>query len=291
MQPILCLIRPSQWVKNLFIFLPVFFDQRLTDAGKVLPCVIAFLGFSLVASSIYCLNDLADAESDRKHPEKQERPLASGALSPLTAKIMAGLLLLAGFAVLFIGRLAWEVIALTIFYYLMNIAYTFKLKHIAIIDVFVIALGFVIRILIGGFAAQVLLSHWIVILTFLLALFLGFAKRRDDAAIYEQQGIEARNTVVQYNSEFLNAVMMISATITIIAYIMYSIDSEVVGRLGSDKVYCTSIFVIAGIFRYLQLTLVQRKSGNPAKVLLKDRFIQLCVIGWVGMFVFFIYFK
>ncbi len=229
-------------------------------------------------------------EEDRLHPEKSGRPLASGSVSLLTARLSGLLLFTGGLSVLIITRLNTGVIIMTLLYFVMNMAYVFKLKQIAIIDILCIALGFVLRVLIGGYAAGVTLSHWIILMTFLLALFLACSKRRDDVLHYQKKGIIARKNIVRYNVDFLNAMMIITATITIISYIMYSVDSSVVTRLNNNYIYTTSLFVLAAIFRYLQIAMVEENSGSPTMILLKDRFIQICITGWILAFAFIIYF-
>ena len=174
-------------------------------------------------------------------------------------------------------------------YIFMNIAYCVKLKQIALLDIFVIATGFVLRIVAGGLATGIILSHWIVLITFLLALFLAVAKRRDDVAIYETSGIMARKNVVRYNMDFLNQSIGFLGSVTIMCYILYTVSNEVVERMGSHYLYATSVFVLAGIMRYMQLTLVDRKSGSPTKVLLHDHFIHSCIIGWIVAFTLILY--
>jgi 4-hydroxybenzoate polyprenyltransferase len=164
-----------------------------------------------------------------------------------------------------------------------------KLKQIAIVDVFIIAIGFVLRILAGGFATGIYLSHWIILMTFLLALFLAFAKRRDDVVMFEESGVMIRGNVNRYNLAFMNQVIAVVGTLTMMCYIMYTVSPETMERFQSSYIYTTSIFVLAGIIRYLQITIVDVKSGSPTKVLMKDRFLQACIIGWVLTFVVIIY--
>jgi 4-hydroxybenzoate polyprenyltransferase len=175
------------------------------------------------------------------------------------------------------------------FYILMNVAYSLGLKQVAIVDVFIVSLGFVLRVVVGGVATGIPLSHWIVLMTFLLSLFLAFAKRRDDVVIYESTGERVRKSVYQYNLHFINQVIGLIASITMVAYIMYTVSPEVTERLGTDYLYVTSVFVLAGIIRYLQLAIVDQRSGNPTRVLLKDRFVQGCIFGWVVSFILIIY--
>lgn len=294
MTSILKLLRPQQWVKNLFVFLPLFFDRHLFDVEYLLPCVLVFFAFCFAASGIYCLNDIIDVEADRKHPEKCKRPIASGAVSQQAGYIIMVICFIISLALLaFIHRpdgrsgLLYLVVG---GYVVMNIAYSLKLKQLAIIDVFIIAIGFVLRVLAGGMATGIFLSHWIVLLTFLLTLFLAFAKRRDDVVALEKSGVAMRQSVNRYNLPFMNLAISIIASITMVCYIMYSVSPRVVERFNSPYVYLTSLFVLAGIIRYLQITVVDMQSGSPTKVLLKDRFIQGCVICWLVMFALILYF-
>ena len=293
MTSILKLLRPQQWVKNLFVFLPLFFDRHLFDVDYLLPCVLVFFAFCFAASGIYCLNDIIDVEADRKHPEKCKRPIASGAVSQ-----RAGYIIMVVCFIISLGLLAFihrpdgrnGLLFLVVGgYVVMNIAYSLKLKQLAIIDVFIIAIGFVLRVLAGGMATGIFLSHWIVLLTFLLTLFLAFAKRRDDVVALEKSGVAMRQSVNRYNLPFMNLAISIIASITMVCYIMYSVSPRVVERFNSPYVYLTSLFVLAGIIRYLQITVVDMQSGSPTKVLLKDRFIQGCVICWLVTFALILY--
>ena len=175
-------------------------------------------------------------------------------------------------------------------YWLMNVAYCIKLKQYAIIDVFLISMGFVLRVLVGGMAADIFVSEWLVLMTFLLALFLAFAKRKDDYRIFEQTGVMPRKSITGYNAQFIDLSVTIVATITIVCYIMYTMSDSVIERMGSRYLYLTSIWVIAGLLRHLQNMLVFQRSGSPTKALVKDHFIQLCIVGWIASFVAIIYF-
>lgn len=246
---IIQLLRPHQWLKNLFIFLPLFFDRQLTDLDKLLAVVGAFVAYSLAASAIYCFNDIWDVEADRQHPKKCKRPIASGKISKgmgygISAILVTMSLLL---LVTYTGREKWYLFGIICFYLLLNIAYCVKLKQITIIDVFIIAFGFVLRIFVGGVAVGIHLSHWIILMTFLLALFLAFAKRRDDVVIYQETGVSARKNVNRYNLEFMNQTIGIIASITMVCYIMYTVSEEVVERMHTQYLYATSVFVLAGI--------------------------------------------
>lgn len=292
LKSVFLLLRPQQWVKNVFIFLPLFFHGDLTNVHMLINTIIAFFCYCFAASSIYCFNDIYDVESDRRHPMKCKRPIASGAVPISKAyglmTVMLSLsLMLAYFS---LGDTAMAVIGVICFYYLMNIAYCVKLKQIALVDVFIIASGFVLRVVLGGVVNGIELSQWIVLMTFLLALFLAFAKRRDDVVLYQETGVLPRKNVNRYNLDFMNQAITIVATITLVAYIMYTVSDEVMQRFNSRYIYFTTVFVLAGILRYLQLTIVDVKSGSPTKVLLKDRFVQSCIVGWVFLFLLIIYF-
>lgn len=292
MKKIVLLIRPHQWAKNLFIFLPLFFDKRLGSIEYVLPCVVSFFAFSFIASSIYCLNDIWDEKKDKLHPIKCLRPIASGDISKRMGYLIMVIMFLLGIYLLVwlpYSRIRIVVLGIILFYYIQNIAYCIWLKNIAIVDVFIIAIGFVLRVLVGGFATGIWISHWIVLMTFLLALFLAFAKRRDDVAIYERTGVQMRIGVCRYNLHFMNQAISIIAAVTIVCYIMYTVSLEVIERMGNSYLYLTTIWVLAGIMRYLQIAIVDMSSGSPTKILVHDLFIQCCIIGWIISFFVIIY--
>lgn len=289
---IVLLLRPQQWVKNGFVFLPLFFNGQLFDADAMLSTFMAFVAFCFAAAGIYCMNDIVDAEADRRHPKKCSRPIASGAISTALGWALAAICLAASFISAFFVGDSWTNVAIVIgIYFVMNIAYCLRLKQIAIVDVFIISIGFVLRIFVGGFATGIFISHWIVLMTFLLALFLALAKRRDDVAIYEQTGVLPRKNVAAYNLDFMNQAIGIVAAITMVCYIMYTVSPDVVARFegGGKYLYLTSIFVLAGIIRYLQITIVNLSSGSPTKVLIHNRFLQICLACWIVSFLIIIY--
>jgi 4-hydroxybenzoate polyprenyltransferase len=291
MIPLIKLLRPEQWVKNIFVFLPLFFNGQLLNISLFLQCIVVFFAFSFAASSIYCFNDIYDIEADRQHPEKCRRPIASGKISFKMAYSVMAVCFVLSMAILFLfsGTEKFSLMGLIMFYYVMNIAYCVKLKCYAIVDVIVISIGFVLRILVGGTATGIWLSEWIIMMTFLLALFLAFAKRRDDVVLYQNTGVSLRKNTSRYNLDFMNQVMTVISTVTIIAYIMYTLSPDVIERFHSRNIYITAVFVLVGIIRYLQVTIVDLESGNPTTILLKDRFIQVCVAGWVASFLYIIY--
>jgi decaprenyl-phosphate phosphoribosyltransferase len=286
------LLRPQQWVKNSFIFLPLFFGGQITNIHLLYLCIVASGAYSFAASSIYCLNDILDVDTDKKHPQKCKRPIASGAISIVGGYIIMIIMVFLSLLTVFLlmGYAKWETLGMIMFYYIMNMAYCIKLKQIALMDVFIIAAGFVLRVILGGFATGIVLSHWIVLMTFLLALFLAFAKRRDDVIIYEETGVKPRKNINRYNIAFMNQAITIIAAVTLVCYIMYTVSDEVIQRVHSSHLYVTTIFVLAGILRYMQLTIVDIKSGSPTKVLMKDWFTQLALFLWIFSFVIILYF-
>lgn len=289
MKSVLLLLRPHQWLKNLFIFLPLFFAGQLLNWTYLYPTLVAFVAYSFAASAIYCFNDIWDMEADKLHPKKCKRPIASGRMSVRSGYLIMASCLLISFLLLSKCERRSYLFAIVGFYFVMNIAYCIFLKRIALIDVFIIALGFVLRILVGGVVTGIPLSHWIVLMTFLLALFLAFAKRRDDVVIYEDTGVKARKNINRYSLPFMNQSISIIASITMVCYIMYTVSEEVISRIHSPYLYLTSAFVLLGLLRYLQLTVVDVKSGSPTQILMKDKFIQICILSWIAAFFVILY--
>lgn len=286
---ILHLMRFHQYIKNLFIFIPAFFSFKFFDEVSIYNSLIAFVAFCLCASAIYIINDIIDAPLDRIHPSKSKRPISSGKVKPRVALLFALVFIVVGIFILVC--LLPRVIFPVVIYVLINLLYSFKLKHIPILDIFIIASGFVIRLFVGALAINTPLSEWIIVMTFLLALFLALAKRRDDVILYEASGEKMRKVVDGYNRQFLDIAMAISASIVMIAYILWSISTEVKLRLHSDYLYLTSVFVLAGIFRYMQITFVEQKSGNPSKIVLQDKFLQGVILCWLISFWILIYMR
>lgn len=286
MKQYLKLMRPYQYVKNTFLFIPAFFGLKLLDIDIMLHTFLGFLAFCALASAVYVMNDYVDREEDRHHPEKKHRPLAAGTVSVRSAFMLMGGLMVFGIGMFAI--LGWETLGIAMFYFILNIAYTFKLKHIAVIDISVLALCFVLRLFVGSSIGNIVLSMWVILMTFLLALFLGLAKRRADVLLAEE-GRRTRKAIDGYNLEFINAAMVMMASVVVVAYIFYTISTEIQTKYHSQYLYLTVFFVLLGILRYMQITFVEKNSGNPTKVLLRDLFLQLTIGGWLTAFVFLIY--
>ncbi len=277
------LLRPHQYLKNAFILSPLFFAFKFNDLHLLGRVGLVTMFFCFVASAIYVLNDYFDIEADRNHPTKKDRPMASGAVP-----VSHGLIMMAVFAI--VGCVGIYLISpaalwLTVVYMVNNLLYSFRLKHIPILDITLLSVGFVLRLYIGSAAAAgaVPLSMWIVLITFLLALFLALAKRRDDVLL-SAEGKKVRKAIDGYNLEFINGAMMVMASVVIVSYISYCISEEVTTRLKTENLYFTVIFVVLGILRYMQITFVEQKSGSPTKVLIRDLFLQLVILGWLISF-------
>ena len=282
--------RPTHWIKNIFVFLPVFFGGALLNTTEVVAAALTFMSFSLAASAIYCLNDIIDVDADRAHPVKCKRPIASGSITIPQAYGMMTVSLLISIVLMFLlpeGHA--KSILVIIAYFVINVAYCLRLKEYAIIDVCIIASGFVLRILAGGYATGVHLSKWIVLMTFLLTLFLAFAKRRDDVLRMNTTGRAPRKNTSRYNLTFINQAITITGSVMVVCYVMYTVSPEIIAQFATDKLYLTSILVILAILRYLQISVVDEKSGDPVKVALSDRATQLILLAWLLSFLIIIY--
>ncbi len=283
---VLTLIRVEHWVKNFFIFIPAFFAARLFERGVLIQALGGFAAFSLIASGVYVFNDLIDAPSDRQHPEKCRRPIASGAINRTQGIVLCAILLLSGAALA-----AWlhsSMLLYSLLYLLINILYSVSLKHYALIDISLIAIGFLLREFAGAAITGVGMSQWLIVLTFLLALILALAKRRGEYIIATGNN-NFRKALEGYNLPFLDAAITVCATVAIVAYLMYCFSPEVTERLRSTQIYFTAFFVILGIMRYLQLTLVFNKTESPTRALLRDPFLQIVLLCWIGAFAWLLY--
>lgn len=284
------LMRTYQWVKNGLIFFPMFFAAKIDQPGLLLNAFFAFAGFSLVASGVYIFNDLHDVNEDRLHPLKKFRPLAASEITPAAASVLLLVLLCVGVFIMYFPFKNPLVLGLVFFYILQNLLYTLRLKHFAIVDTAIISIGFLIRILIGGIVTETILSQWIILMTFLLAMFLALAKRRDDVQIFIETNEKPRKNVDGYNLEFLNAAMMITASVVIVTYIMYTMSVCQTGMAGQTKnLYFTTFFVLIGILRFLHLIMVKKVIGGPTKILIRDPFLLILITGWLITFALLLY--
>lgn len=284
-EPLLRLTRPHQWVKNLFVAAPLFFTPSAVSTESVLLVLAGIACFCLLAGAVYVLNDYADREADRMHPVKRDRPIASGAVAPATALVFLGGLLAVGTVASFALSTAFG--ALAALYFVQNLAYSLGLKNHSIVDVLVISLGFVLRVYAGAVLIGVTPSAWIIVCAGLVALFLALAKRRDD--LVRSLGDGHRKSLNGYTKPFLDTAVSIVLGALLVSYVIYTTDAEVMGRLGNQSLFLTIPFVVAGIFRYLQIVLVEERSGSPTRIVLSDRFMIGSLLLWALSFVLLIH--
>lgn len=263
------LLRPYNWIKNFLVFIPLFFAREILLPGKLLDVFLSFILFCLVASCVYIINDLADVEQDRLHPKKQHRPIASRKVSPTKAKfLLLGLTVVAGIV---LGQFSIAVIMLVSMYLILNVLYSFYLKHVAVLDIVLIAGFYLLRILVGGLVAQVPISNWLILCTIFVALFLITGKRKAEMAK------EMKRAVLDlYSNEVLNAILILSITLAIISYSLYTV------LVLTDTLAVYSIFfVLLGILRYLLLIYTTDKVEYPEKALFSDWWVIFAGIGWL----------
>lgn len=272
-------IRPGQWVKNLFVFAPLIFSRNLFVVEHSLTVLAAFGLFCLLTGSVYLLNDLLDIEKDRRHPIKAKRPLPSGRLKPSAAVAAAIVLSIGSLGASYALHAIFGVFATC--YFLINVAYSTKLKHVVIVDVMLIAFGFVFRVLAGAAVIDVPATSWLLMCTILLALLLGFAKRRHELVLLNEQADNHRRVLEHYTPYFLDQMIIIVSAATVMSYALYTISPETVAHFKTTKLIYTIPFVLYGIFRYLYLVNLREEGGNPASILLTDRPLFLNIFLWL----------
>ena len=285
LKPYLDILRPSHWIKNILVFVPAFFAQRIGLIYKEPTLIFTFLSFSLASSIIYIVNDWFDVQEDREHPLKSGRPFAAGTISKSSLLFLLSALIVALLIFLWLSHNPIPIVI----YRALNMAYSARLKHIAIIDITSISIGFVLRIVAGAMAANVPLTHWLIIITFLLAMGLALVKRRSELIFSTTNSKTIRKSLGGYNLEFINLTLFLLAGSTLVFYLMYCMSDAVALRMGTDKIYYTAFFVIIGIIRFFQIIMVHQDLRSPMEILMSDRFLQVVLLLWIGTFYFFIY--
>jgi 4-hydroxybenzoate polyprenyltransferase len=281
-------MRPAQWTKNFFLFAALVFARKFFDWPSFLKVAEAFLLYCLLTGSLYLFNDFMDLKEDRVHPVKSRRPLASGAVSPGLALIIFSVGSLV--ALLWALALNWPFFLITAVYFLLQVAYSLKFKHIVILDIFVLASGFVIRVAAGGLVINVPLSSWLLICTSLLALFIGMSKRRHELVILEDKAPNHRPILKEYSPYLLDQMISVVTASTVIAYCLYTISAETVEKFGTRNLIYSSIFVLYGIFRYLYLVHQKGSGGNPEELVIKDKPLLIDIILWAFSIFLTLYF-
>jgi 4-hydroxybenzoate polyprenyltransferase len=273
-------MRPEQWVKNSCVLAPLLFSARLTDETSLIRALFAAAIFSLAASGVYLCNDAVDWKADLIHPLKRSRPVPSGRLSPRLAAVF-GLAMLVGAltAAFLLNRMTGMLVSA---YVVLNVLYSGWLKHASILDVMCIAIGFDLRVMTGAAAIQVDASHWLLVCTFLLALFLGIAKRRHEVVTLEQDMSKHRRVLTNYSVAWLDQATTLISGATVVAFALYTVSPETQAKFGTDRLIYTLPFVVYGILRYLQLIHQGSKTGNPTSAMLSDRHLLICIAGWAA---------
>lgn len=280
---IIILLRPKQWIKNLLVFAPAFFSGHIFDESALWRSAIGFVIFCVVASSVYCLNDAIDYKSDQQHHKKCRRPVAAQRISPPQAVALSVILMSISIGLPLLIFDGGEMAFVVGLYLAMNIGYCYGLKNIAIVDILIIAIGYILRLWVGGLAAHVLLSQWIVIITFMAALLLAMGKRRDDLLLNSD-----RKSLDGYSLQFVDISVGALSGVVVLGYFLYAISVPVT-RAVSENFYLSGIIVAAIVLRYCQVVLVKKESGNPTELFYTDRFLQ-CALGLLVLaFLYFLY--
>ena len=288
--PFIRLIRPKQWLKNFFVFAPLIFAKNLFVGGLFFLACKAFVGFCLTASIIYVINDIADQDADRMHPEKRNRPLAAGILKKGHAFAMIAFLLVLDVAVVADMSLYFQVAIAG--YFILNVGYSFKLKETVLLDVFVIAAGFMLRVLGGAYAVGVKVSSWLVLCSMFISLFLGFAKRRGELVQAQVTGTLAeRKVLLVYRVDVIDQLLTITAAGTVISYALYSVAPRTIEIFGTEKLIYSTVFVLYGVFRYIYLVHTTPTVENPTNAVTSDLPIVVTGVCWITFCVLLIYFR
>jgi 4-hydroxybenzoate polyprenyltransferase len=283
------LLRPKQWIKNFFVFAPLIFSLSLFEGPRELEALRAFVSFCLMASAVYIINDIRDAEADRAHPEKKTRPIAAGTISIGRALVVLAVLII--ITSLIVIGMDNRFIAVLLAYLLMNAAYSFKLKEVVLLDVFTISAGFMMRVLGGAYAINVQVSSWIVLCTLFIALFLGFAKRRGEIVLSDTRGtVPERKVLGAYQVGFVDQMLTIVSAGTVISYALYTVANRTLEVLGTDKMIYTTVFVLYGMFRYLYLIHTGSSTENPTNAVTSDPTIVVTGVLWILSCILLIYF-
>ena len=274
------LMRPHQWIKNGFVFTGLIFGHAWNDMALVTTVLLVTVAFSLLSSGIYIINDIADRVSDSQHPKKRNRPIASGAVKVPEAWVLALVLMAASLTLVWTSA-GGMALAVLLSYLVMNLGYSFGLKHVVILDVFLIAAGFMLRILAGTIGVGIEPSNWLLLTGMMITLFLGFTKRRAEMAIVEGQEGEKRKVLEHYDERMLDVMIASSAAAVVIAYSLYTMSPDTIARHGTDKLFLTTPLILYGMFRYLYLLYIHKAGEDPAGELLKDKHVLITVLLWL----------
>jgi 4-hydroxybenzoate polyprenyltransferase len=273
------LIRPKQWLKNLFVFAPILFAGQLLNMHLLSKNFQAFIAFCIASSIVYIINDIADIDADRNHKKKRFRPLASGEVTVKEAVIFAALLLIPAVAILLFLDITFTIVVSV--YFVLNVFYTYKLKHVVILDVFIISIGFMLRVVGGAAAIGVVISSWMILTTIFLSLFLAISKRRAELTLSVNDNIENQRRVLEhYDITFVDQMNTVAVTGTIICYALYTVSEKAVSTFHTDNLIYTTPFVIYGMFRYLYLLHKKNLGESPEQIVTKDISLIVIIFLW-----------
>jgi len=285
--PYVRLLRPAHWTKNVFVLAPLVFAQQLTDPEALRRGLLAFVSFCLASSAVYVFNDIRDRAEDRLHPIKRNRPIAAGTISVASATVLGGLLAASAIAVaVFLGG---QFLIILIIYLILNQFYSAGLKHVVILDVMIVSLGFVLRVLAGGVAVRVQVSAWLLLCTFLIALFLAFSKRRHELQLLADDASDQRPVLSHYSPSFLDQMINVVTASTVVAYAMYAISPETAEKFHTRHLIYTIPMVLFGIFRYLYLIYQRPSTRNPTEAILRDPPFLINILVWALAVLWIVY--
>ena len=282
-------LRPGQWTKNAFVFAALIFALKVFDVPLLLRTIAAFVVFCFLSGAVYLLNDVRDYAEDRVHPKKSKRPIASGRLSRGTGLAASAVFGLGSLAAALLLGLPFFLAAAA--YALLQAAYSLKLKHVVILDVFLVAAGFVLRVVAGGLVIGVPLSHWLLICTTLLALFIALSKRRHEIVLLEGEAANHRPILKEYSAYLLDQMISVVTASTVIAYCLYTVSPDTVAKFGTPNLIFTMPFVLYGIFRYLYLVHKKGQGGSPEEMILRDRPLLLAIVLWIAAAMVILYLR
>lgn len=283
------LLRLNSWLKNTFLFFPLVFSNNLLNFSLFRIALLAFITFSFASSIVYIINDLIDIQKDKFHPRKKNRPLPSGKITPKLAYIILGILFILLFS--FIQNFSVKFLWFTVSYIILNLLYTIVLKKLNLIESFIISFNFSLRIFAGCAAIGVLASEWIIVVTVSVSLFMIFIKRKSELLILKENAVMHREVLKYYNVSMLDKFIYITATITITSYMLYTINETVAKTFGTDNLIYTSIFVIIGIFRFIQLSEcdIYDNEGDPTTLIIRDHYLKYILLMWILSVILIIY--
>jgi 4-hydroxybenzoate polyprenyltransferase len=280
-------LRPHQWVKNVFVLAPVVFAKEVFEQRLLLQAASAFAIFCLLAGAVYAMNDVADVEADRMHPVKRYRPIASGRVPLGWARVLCGGLVLISFG--WASSLGIWFLAAAVSYFGLNLGYSLRLKHVAYVDVACIAAGFVLRVVAGGFATHIAVSKYLLLCTALLALFLGFGKRRHELAMAERKGGATRAALESYTRGGIDLALAVTGVATVLSYLSYTLDPHTRAFFRRDDLWVSTVFVVLGVFRFLQIVRHRPRAESPTQEMLRDGAFVAIMLGWVGLVMWMVY--